>query len=67
MRAAELLLDGVDTEAVAPHVVGRPQRVLDVQRVEPEAGGAWLGVGARARARVRMRVRARVRAGVRAG
>ena len=37
VRLAELLLDGVDAEAVAPHVVARPQRVLDVQRVEPVA------------------------------
>ena len=39
MRLAKFLLDGVDAEAVAPHVVARPQRVLDVQRVEPVARG----------------------------
>ena len=43
VRLAKLLLDGVHAEAVAPHVVRRAQRVLNVQRVEPRRATNMFG------------------------
>ncbi len=44
VRFLELLLDRRDAEAVAPDVVARAQRILDVERVEPEARGGRLAL-----------------------
>ena len=52
MRLYKLLLDRVDAEAVAAHIVGRAQRVLHVERVEPELGGGVAAVFAVAAQRV---------------